>query len=163
MRSTYQSVVVKAPIDQVWATVRDFHDFSWADRVVSQCDAVGDKSGTEVGARRVLNDAFHETLLEHDDRAHRMRYSIDDGPSPLSPAEVRNYVGELHLIPATIDNATFVEWRSTWESVNDEAEAFCHGLYVSLLEALAQRFNRPRSLEEEGGGSKETGNRSGSS
>ena len=37
----------------------------------------------KLSAKRVLNGAFHETLLALDDDARVIRYSIDDGPEAL--------------------------------------------------------------------------------
>lgn len=141
MLQCYQSILVQAPIQQVWNTVRDFHDMSWASQVIQQCSAVGDLSGTEAGAKRVLNGVFHETLLECNDAEYRIRYSIDDGPSPVSQAEVKNYVGQVQLRPVTLGDTTFVEWSSSWESASEEARDFCHQIYVALLKALADRLN----------------------
>ena len=82
MPQCYQSIVIAAPVEQVWDTIRNFHDFSWAAGVIDSCEAVGEIGGCEIGAKRVLNGAFHETLLECNEALHRIRYSIDDGPSP---------------------------------------------------------------------------------
>ncbi|MGR9037603.1 MAG: SRPBCC family protein [Gammaproteobacteria bacterium] len=137
-------MVVNAPVDKVWAAIKNFHDMSWATGVIEKCEAVGEESGTEIGARRILNDAFHETLLECNEQEHRIRYSIDEGPSPVSSAEVRYYIGNLHLIPVTLHDSTFVEWGSTWESDSDGAAEFCHQIYVALLRALAQQLESKR-------------------
>lgn len=140
MPRCYQSIVVNAPVDKVWDTLKNFHDMSWAASVIEKCEAVGEKSGTEAGAKRILDDVFHETLLACNDQEHRVRYSIDEGPSPVSSAEVSHYIGDLHLIPVTLHDSTFVEWGSTWESNSEDAAAFCHQIYVALLRALAQKF-----------------------
>ncbi|MDD5277134.1 MAG: SRPBCC family protein [Methylovulum sp.] len=140
MPSCYQSIVVNAPIDAVWDTIKNFHDMSWAPGVIAKCEVVGGKLGTEAGAKRVLNDAFHETLIECSDQEHRVRYSIDEGPSPVSSAEVSHYIGDLHLITATLNNATFVEWGSSWESNTEDVAEFCQQIYVALLGELAQKF-----------------------
>src|SRR6056297_2058063 len=92
MGSTYQSIVVPAPASAVWQTLRDFHDLSWAPDVVESCEAVGDHASTQPGAQRVLNDAFHETLHAVNDVDRVLKYSIDDGPSPVSKDEVSGYV-----------------------------------------------------------------------
>lgn len=55
MGKTYQSIVIDRPVDEVWATVRDFHDLSWAPGVVESLEVVGDKVGDQVGAKRLLN------------------------------------------------------------------------------------------------------------
>lgn len=139
MPQCYQSIVVKAPVEKVWNTLKNFHDMAWASGVIDTCAAVGEKAGTEVGAKRILNGVFHETLLECNESEHIIRYSIDDGPSPVSPDDVNNYIGQIRLCPVTLDQATFVEWRSSWESASEDARDFCHQIYVALLKALAQQ------------------------
>lgn len=139
MPQCYQSIIVEAPVEKVWETLKDFHDMSWASGVIESCKAIGEKQGTEVGSRRVLNDAFYETLLDCDADIHRILYSIDDGPSPVSPDEVKNYIGQIQLKPVTLSGSTFVEWSSSWESETDEARDFCHQIYIALLKMLADR------------------------
>ena len=147
MGSTYQSIVVPAPASAVWQTLRDFHDLSWAPGVIESCEAVGDHAGTQPGAQRILNDAFHETLHAVNDVDRILKYSIDDGPSPVSKDEVSNYVGRIEVRPVTHDgtdapgSATFVEWSSGWDAKTDEAEEFCQTIYVSLLRALREHFS----------------------
>ncbi len=141
MGKTYQSVVINASLDDVWSTIRDFHDFSWAPNVITKCIVVGDLRGDQIGAKRILNDAFHETLLELSDLNHIIRYSIDNGPEPVSQSDVSDYVGELSVRPVTEDNATFVEWSSSWEGSNSQTYDFCHGIYLGLLADLKKKFS----------------------
>jgi hypothetical protein len=140
MRKTYQSTTVNAPIDEVWARLRNFHDMSWAPAVVEQCEAVGDKAGDQIGAGRVLNGVFHETLRELDDSEHVVKYSIDAGPPPVSPDEVKDYIGVIRARPLTDTGGTFVEWSSSWEAADGKAEEFCHNIYVALLNELKKAF-----------------------
>lgn len=76
---------------------------------------VGDTPGTQVGARRVLNDAFHETLHQLDDAARRLRYSIDDGPGPVAAGNVSGYFGEVRVMAVTATSATPSTGRC-WET-----------------------------------------------
>lgn len=140
MPQCYQSIVIAAPVERAWETIKNFHDFSWASEVIEHCEAVGRIRGNEIGAKRILNGVFHETLLECNSAARRIRYSIDDGPSPVSAREIKNYVGTLQLRPVTLNNGTFVEWRSSWEAQTEEAKEFCHQIYAALLKTLAQRL-----------------------
>jgi hypothetical protein len=141
MGKCYNSVVVDAPCEKVWETICDFHDFGWAAGVVSDVKAIGDFKGGEVGAKRILNGTFHETLLTLDESEHTFSYSIDDGPEPLAEGTFTNYVGSVRLLPVTENNTTFVEWQSTYESANDgEIADFCNPIYAALLEALKQHF-----------------------
>ena len=141
MPSTYQSNIINAPIDKVWQAVSNFHDMSWAPNIISSVDVVGVVAGTEVGAQRVLNGAFHETLIEIDTDNHRIRYSIDDGPDPVSPSIVSNYIGEIRLIPVTMQDSTLIEWSSSWESNEEDAVSFCHNIYVALMGDMAETFS----------------------
>ena len=139
MPQCYQSTIVHAPSEKIWDTLKNFHEMSWASPVMEQYEALGNISGTEVGAKRILNGVFHETLLECNDNEHRVRYSMDDGPSTVSAGEVNNYIGLIQLKPITLTGDIFVEWESSWESTSDEARDFCHQIYVALLNALAEQ------------------------
>jgi len=140
MPTTDQSIVVDAPVAEVWTRFVDFHDLSWAPNVISSVEKVGDIDGGTPGAKRILNDAFHETLIEVNGDEYSLRYSIDDGPSPVSRDEVADYVGVVSLKPSGDGSGTLVEWTSSWESRSDDAVEFCHGIYVALLGELAKSF-----------------------
>lgn len=133
MGQTYQSIVINVPAEKVWNAIRDFHDMSWAPNVITQIEAVGDLKGDEVGAVRLLNGVFHETLREVRPADHTIMYSIDDGPSPASPAEIAGYIGQVSVRPVTEGSGTFVEWSSAWEGPEPATEEFLHGVYVALL------------------------------
>ena len=66
MPETYQSIVIDAPLAAVWSKLSNFHDFSWATNVITHVEKVGDVDGGVVGAKRILNNVFHETLVEID-------------------------------------------------------------------------------------------------
>ncbi len=134
----FNSIVINAPVDKVWEKIKDFHDFSWAPNVISKCEQVGDKSGTQVGAKRILNDAFHETLIDIDEAEYRFQYSIDDGPSPLSKEDVKNYKGDIYLIPIT-NNTTVMACKTSWQSATDDSatEGFCNPIYAAILDEVA--------------------------
>ena len=142
MPHVYNSIVVNAPIAEVWTRIADFHDFSWAPSVIQQCDKVGDKSGTAVGARRLLNGKFLDTLIAYSALDHRIMYSIDYGPSPISPTDISNYVGNLHLLPITSEKKTFVEWSGSWEARTTDAVTYMNDIYVALLRDLAVEFDK---------------------
>jgi hypothetical protein len=109
---------------------------------MTQVDKVGSIDGGSPGAKRILNNAFHETLIEINNDEYSVKYSIDDGPSPVSKEEVDNYVGVVRLSPAEDGSGTLVEWSSSWDSNVDDAVEFCHGIYVALLGELAKSFDQ---------------------
>lgn len=142
MPSTNQSIDIYASISEVWTKFDNFHDLSWAPNVITHVEKVGSIDGGAVGAKRILNNVFHETLVEIDQDKHVLKYSIDDGPSPVSKKEVSNYYGVVKLSPTDEGSRTHVEWSSSWESNVEDAVEFCHGIYVALLNELAATFNK---------------------
>ena len=135
----YNSCVVNAPTDEVWATLRNFHDLQWAKEVLETCEAVGPAGPHEAGAQRLLNGVFKETLLELDDEGKTVRYSIDDAPgTPVAGAS--DYVGTIRARPVTSDSTTFVEWSSRWSKSEGGVAEFCDPIYQGLLAALQKRF-----------------------
>ncbi len=141
MGKCYNSVVIDAPCEKVWQTICNFHDLGWAAGVVTSVKVEGDLKGSQIGAKRILNDAFHETLLTLDEEGRTFSYSIDDGPDPLAKGTFVDYVGSVAVSPVTENDTTFVEWQSTYESANDIAIAdFCNPIYVALLAAMKEHF-----------------------
>ena len=136
MGKTFQSITINAPVDKVWNAISDFSDMSWSPNVVTDLKVVGNASGKEIGAGRVLNNAFHETLLTLDNEQRTFSYSIDDGPPPVSKNDITNYVGTVRVQPAPDGSGTLVEWSSRWENDNEAAYEFCHGIYLALLDDM---------------------------
>ena len=139
--SCYNSAIIPADVEQVWAKLRDFHDMSWASGVIESCDKANELPGTQIGAKRILNQAFHETLLALDDQERIVRYSIDDGPEAVAKDNVNGYVGEVRVFPVTAGNQTFVLWTSSWEDSKGGVAEFCDPIYKALLDALKKHFS----------------------
>ncbi len=141
MGRCYASIVVNAPTERVWKLIRDFHRMTWAQGVIETLDAVGPLKGDQVGAQRILNGLFHETLLGLSDVDMTIQYSIDDGPEPLTKTNVQRYVGTVRLHPVAVGGGTFVEWQSDFEA-NEGAKitSFCMPIYHELLKALKKTF-----------------------
>lgn len=140
MGKCYNSVEISAPIEDVWKAVSNFHDMSWAPDVITSVTKVGEKGKNEVGAKRILNDAFHETLIKFDPSNHTYSYSIDDGPGPVASDAVSNYIGVVKLSDKS--GVCLVEWSSSFDSANeDEVSEFCNPIYQALLAALKDTFS----------------------
>lgn len=138
MPTTHQSIIINAPINEVWNKFNNFHELSFAPEVITDIEKVGSIDGSSTGAKRILNHAFYETLIEADNNKHQLKYSIDDGPSPISKDEVSNYIGTVKL--STNSEGTLVEWDSSWDASEEDAVEFCHGIYVALLKGLSESF-----------------------
>ena len=141
MGKCYNSAVINAPIETVWQRINDFHELRWAPEVITKVNPVGDKNGKTPGAKRVLNDLFHETLISIDEDLKTFSYSIDDGPEPVSKDSVSDYVGTVRLHPITDNDTTFIEWESSYSSRDDGAVGdFCNPVYQALLTSLKGQF-----------------------
>ncbi len=136
MGSIHQTKEIAAPAEQVWQAIRNFHDMGWAPNVITGVEAAGDKTGDEVGAIRVLNGAFRETLLSLDNAGKTFTYSIDDGPEPLAKGTVSNYVGQVTVRQAADGAGSLVEWSSSWEDNDESVYEFCLPMYVALLQDM---------------------------
>lgn len=138
---TYNSIVIDAPADRVWSTLRNFNNMDWAEGIVESLESTNGKGGTEVGAARVVNGVIHETLQSFDDDSMAFSYSIDEGPDVLASDMVSGYLGKARVTPITSTGKSFVEWSSDWDSAKGDVKGFCDPLYSGLLGLLAQKFN----------------------
>lgn len=140
MGKCVHSVVVNAPVDQVWQVIRNFHDMSWT-KAIEALEPVGDARSDQAGAKRILNGAFHETLLGINDLDHVFQYQITDGPSPVSPGDLKFYYGTVSVLPVTDGNASYVSWVTHFESKDDSAaREFCDPFYKAFLGDLKIHF-----------------------
>jgi NADPH:quinone reductase len=108
-----ESTILDAPIDRVWAILRDFngHD-RWHPAIARS--AIEDGPADMVGAVRRFRLAdggeLREQLLALSDRDHSFRYCLLASPIPLM-----GYVAQVRLMPVTDGNGTFWEWSSEFQ------------------------------------------------
>jgi len=118
MTQGYASMLIDAPVEAVWAAVRDFGDMSWLPGVVD-CRIEGGRDSDSVGCVRVFaigdGATASERLLELDDSRYRFVYSF---VKPAFPIE--NYVATFELIPVTDGNRTFAQWSATFDEAPDD-------------------------------------------
>jgi NADPH:quinone reductase-like Zn-dependent oxidoreductase len=106
-----RSTIIDAPIEAVWAVLRDFNGHDRWHPIVAESHVEGERASDEIGAVRnfrLRNGAqLREQLLELDDRGHSFTYCILDSPIPLI-----GYVAKVTLKRVTDGNRTFWDWRS---------------------------------------------------
>jgi NADPH:quinone reductase len=108
-----RSTIIDAPIERVWAVLRDFnsHD-QWHD-VVEQSRIERDERSDQVGCIRAFTlkdgNRIREQLLTLDDREYKSTYCIIEATVPL-----QRYVATVTLKPVTDGNRTFWHWESTF-------------------------------------------------
>ena len=115
-----RSAVIDAPIDRVWAVLRDFNSHGRWHPAVARSRMENDVDGDVVGGVRgfSLTDGaeVREQLLRHSDRKHTYTYCILDSSLPLF-----DYLSTVRLKPVTDGNQTFWDWRSQFRAPDDRA------------------------------------------
>ncbi|MBZ9994338.1 SRPBCC family protein [Mesorhizobium sp. BH1-1-4] len=106
-----QSTIIDAPIDEVWAILRDFNGHDRWHPAIAFSEIEGGDPVDAVGSVRHFRLAdggeLREQLLALSDKDRRLSYCLLEAPLPLM-----GYVASVRLKPVTDGNATFWEWRS---------------------------------------------------
>ena len=109
-----RSAVIDAPIERVWAILRDFNSHTAWHPVVAESAIENGEPSDQVGCVRnfTLKDGNHirEQLLALSDDDHVSTYCILDATLPM-----RRYVATVQLKRVTDGNRTFWHWQSTFD------------------------------------------------
>lgn len=145
MASVVESVVINAPVEDVWRILRDFNSHrDWHPAIAESAIEDGFPADAVGAVRRFrLKDGglLREQLLTLDDRNHALSYCLVEGPIPLF-----DYVASIRLKPVTDSAATFWEWRSSFRPPHerrDELVALVRDdIYRAGFQALARCFRQ---------------------
>lgn len=153
LQRVVRSTVIDAPIERVWAVIRDFnsHD-QWHD-VVDTSRIERDERSDQVGCVRNFNlkdgNQIREQLLTLDDRYYKSTYCIVEATVPL-----QRYVATVTLKPVTDGNRTFWHWESTFATPPGmEAELrqmVATGVYEAGFENLRRHLREGGDLRTPG-------------
>ena len=114
MAEVRRSTIVDAPIDEVWAVLRDFNGHDRWHPPVKTSVIEGGLAPDMIGAVRDFQLAdgsrIKEQLLSLSDVGHSFSYCILEAPIPLF-----GYVARAPLKPVTDGSRTFWEWRCTFD------------------------------------------------
>ena len=145
-----RSAVIEAPIERVWAVLRDFNSHGAWHPAVGESRIERNEPADQVGCVRNfhLKDGNHirEQLLALSDRDYISTYCILDATLPM-----RNYVATVQLKRVTDGNKTFWHWESTFDVPKGREREFEQlvggGVYEAGFAALQKYLNgdRPHS------------------
>jgi uncharacterized protein YndB with AHSA1/START domain len=143
LQKVVRSTIIDAPIERVWAVLRDFnsHD-QWHD-VVDQSRIERNEASSQVGCVRnfTLKDGNHirEQLLTLSDSEYKSTYCIVEASVPL-----QRYVATVTLKPVTDGNRTFWHWESTFaHAPGAGARAARHGGARRVRSGLREPASAP--------------------
>jgi len=110
-----ETVQIKAPVDKVWAAVKDFDSLpKWHPGFAS--DELTSGSNGTVGATRKLTikdgPVIVERLTAYDEAAHSYHYRIVESPLPIT-----DYESRIAVHPLT-NGMTVVAWSGTFKRKN---------------------------------------------
>lgn len=143
MQRVTRSTIIDAPIDQVWAILRDFNSHDQWHPAVADSHIEGGEAPDQVGCVRNfhLKDGAHirEQLIALSDEDHISTYCILDATVPL-----QRYVATVTLKPVTDGNRTFWHWQSTFDTPpgreRELADMVGKGVYEAGFEALRRHL-----------------------
>jgi hypothetical protein len=133
MASIFVSSVLDAPVDRVWARIRDFNALPrWHPMIAESQIEDGlpsDRIGCVRNFRLQNGDRIRERLLGLSDHELFCTYAILDSPMPLE-----NYVATLRLTPVTEGNRTFIEWTAEFTCAPEVEEGLVHDIAQNVFQ-----------------------------
>ena len=145
-----RSTVIDAPIERVWAVLRDFNSHDQWHVVVESSRIEGGERSDQVGCVRsfTLRDGhrIREQLLTLSDSEHKSTYCIVEATVPL-----QRYVATVTLKPVTDGNRTFWHWESTFTTPPGQERELRDMVAKDVYEA---GFDNLRRHLRQGGGAR---------
>ena len=134
-----RSTVVRAPLEAVWAVLRNFngHD-RWHPAVASseiEEGAEEDQVGAVRNFRLVDGGRIREQLLALSDVETSFTYCILE-----APAFLRNYVANVRLRRVTDDDTCLWEWRASFDPPTTEKDRLRRFVAEDIIEAGFRAF-----------------------
>jgi NADPH:quinone reductase len=129
-----RSTVIAAPIDDLWAILRDFNSHAlWHPAVAASAVEAGE-AADQVGAVRSFRlkngSRIREQLLFLSDLKRSFGYCILEAPVPL-----RDYVAIVRLRPVTAENSCFWDWRASFNPPDAERDRLTGFVRENIIEA----------------------------
>ena len=153
LQRVVRSAVIDAPIERVWAVLRDFNSHDrWHDAVEASRIEGTDRSD-QVGCIRsfTLRDGnrIREQLLTLSDREWKSTYCIVEATVPL-----QRYVATVTLKRVTDGNRTFWHWESTFATPpgmeRELRELVSQSVYEAGFANLRRHLQRGGDLRQPG-------------
>lgn len=143
MAKAFASRIIAAPVETVWALVRDFNGMpGWNPGIVDSviedgldADVVGCVRSFHLGDGTLVR----ERLLELDDSFYRFAYNFE---TPAFPVE--NYEARFTLLPLTTGDETLAIWEATFDEAPEDAGKYAdivtNAVFAGGLAALAAKL-----------------------
>ena len=153
LQRVVRSTIIDAPIERVWAVLRDFNSHGQWHEVVEASRIEGGERSDQVGCVRsfTLRDGnrIREQLLTLSDREHKSTYCIVEATVPL-----QRYVATITLKPVTDGNRTFWHWESSFATPpgreRELRDMVAQGVYEAGFQNLRRYLRQGGDLRASG-------------
>ena len=153
LQRVQRSTVIDAPIERVWAVLRDFNSHGQWHSAVEASRIEGGERSDQIGCVRsfTLKDGhrIREQLLSLSDREHKSTYCIVEASVPL-----QRYVATVTLKPVTDGDRTFWHWESTFGTPpgreRELHDMVAQGVYETGFENLRRHLRQGQDLQPRG-------------
>ncbi|MBW4023971.1 MAG: SRPBCC family protein [Proteobacteria bacterium] len=143
MAKAYASAIIDAPVERVWAAIRDFGALASWHPALDRSEIEGGGDPDVVGCIRKLElkggAVARERLLMLDDSRYTFAYNFETPAFPID-----NYVATVELIPVTNGDRTFAQWTGMFDPRPDEegdfVDVISNAVFASGWTALAERL-----------------------
>ena len=139
MPKVFESGIVDASADDVWAIFRDFGGVRKIAPPITSCEIEDGKVADQVGAIRRLTleggITVREQLVELSDVERRVKLIM----LPPEARPIRDYMAEVRVIPITDCGKALIEWTGCFEASETdsaELEQTYHAIYRSGIEGV---------------------------
>ena len=127
------SSVLDAPIEKVWARIRDFNGLPSGHPRMVKSESEDGRPADEIGCVRkfelVSGATLREKLTAFSEADHSVSYSILETPQPIS-----NHTATLTLKRVTDGERTYAEWTATFDAPAAEADKVAEGMGTNVFQ-----------------------------
>ncbi|MDM0111551.1 SRPBCC family protein [Variovorax sp. J22R133] len=154
LQKVVRSTIIDAPIERVWAVLRDFNSHAQWHSAIEASRIEGDERSDQVGCVRsfTLKDGnrVREQLLTLSETDHQSTYCIVEATLPL-----QRYVATVTLKPVTDGKRTFWHWASSFATPpgmeRELREVVAKGVYETGFEDLRRHLRAGGDQRAQGG------------
>lgn len=127
------SSIIEAPIEKVWARIRDFNGLpGWHPRMVESHIEDGqpaDRIGCIRNFKTATGATVREKLLAFSDADHLVSYSIIETPQPIS-----NHKATLQLRRVSDGDRTYAEWTASFDAPAGDGDKIAAGMGEAVFQ-----------------------------
>ena len=141
MPRVVRSTIIDAPVERLWAVLRDFNGHESWHPIVAKSTIERGYPSDKIGCVRrfTMQDGaeLREQLLALSDLEMTFSYCLLETPIPLF-----NYVAHVRLLPVTDQDRTFIEWSADFDCAPELEAELVSGVGGNVFQTGFDALNR---------------------